>query len=84
MYPTAAYSSRAANTIIKQVPKKTSIDFTYDILGSWLFVEDIRVVMVRTVRTPSCTLAGVAFLCNQKETQEMTTIREAGMYIWMR
>lgn len=28
MYPTAAYSNRAANTMTKQVPRKTSMDLT--------------------------------------------------------
>ena len=42
-------------------------------------VDEMRVVMVRTVVTPSPTRAGVAPLLSQKETQEMTTIREEGM-----
>jgi len=42
-------------------------------------VDDISVVMVSTVVTPSPTRAGVAPRFNQKETQEMTTMREEGM-----
>ena len=48
-------------------------------MGSAEFVEEMRVVMVRTVVTPSPTLAGVAPLLSQKETQEMMTISEEGM-----
>jgi hypothetical protein len=51
----------------------------YEILGRAALVEDIKVVMVKTVVTPKATLAGVAFRCNQKDTQEMMTIKEAGM-----
>lgn len=78
-YPTAAYSTRDANTMTKQVPRYTSIDLTYEIFGKAAFVEDIRVVIVRTVVTPKATRAGVALRCNQKETQEMMTMRDAGM-----
>ena len=53
--------------------------FTYEIFGRALFVEDMRVVMVRTVVTPRPTLAGVAPRLSQKETQEMTTMREEGI-----
>lgn len=74
-----AYSRSDAKTMTKQVPKKTSIDLTYEILGSCELVDDMSVVMVNTVVTPSETRAGVAFLCNQKDTQDMTTIKEAGM-----
>lgn len=55
------------------------MDLTYEIFGSCELVEDMRVVIVSTVVTPSDTLAGVAFLCNQKDTQDMTTMSEAGM-----
>ena len=41
----------------------------------------VRVVIVSTVVTPSETLAGVAPRFSQKETHEMTTISEEGMYI---
>ena len=34
----------------KQVPRKTSIDLTYEILGRALFVELIKVVIVKTFR----------------------------------
>lgn len=63
----------------KQVPRKMSIDLTYDILGSAAFVLDIRVVIVRTVVTPNWTRAGEALRCSQKETHEMTTMSEEGM-----
>lgn len=53
----------------------------YEILGSAELVEDISVVIVRTVVTPSETLAGVAFRWSQNETQLIITINEAGMYI---
>lgn len=63
----------------KHVPRYTSIDLTYDIFGNAALVEDIRVVMVNTVVTPKATLAGVAFLFNQKLTQDMMTISPLGM-----
>lgn len=63
----------------KQVPRYTSIDLTYDILGRAAFVEDMSVVMVSTVVTPSCTRAGVALRFNQNDTQEMMTINPDGM-----
>lgn len=63
----------------KHVPKYTSIDFTYDILGRAAFVEDMSVVIVRTVVTPRATLAGVAFRFSQNETQLMITISPDGM-----
>lgn len=65
----------------KHVPKYTSMDFTYDILGNAALVEDMSVVMVNTVVTPRATLAGVAFLFSQKLTQDMMTISPLGMYI---
>ena len=52
----------------KHVPKYTSIDLTYDILGKAAFVDDISVVIVNTVVTPSETLAGVAFRLSQNDT----------------
>lgn len=52
----------------KHVPKYTSIDLTYDILGKAAFVDDISVVIVNTVVTPSATLAGVAFRLSQNDT----------------
>lgn len=51
----------------KQVPKKTSIDLIYDILGIAALVDDMRVVIVSTVVTPSWTRAGLAF-CESGET----------------
>ena len=39
----------------------------------------MRVVMVRTVVTPSPTRAGAAPLLSQKDTQDMTTMRLLGM-----
>ena len=42
-------------------------------------VDDMSVVMVSTVVTPSETRAGDALRFNQKETHEMTTIRLDGM-----
>ena len=65
-------------TITKHVPKKTSIDLMYDILGSWLLVDDMSVVIVSTVVTPSATRAGVAFRWSQKLTHDMMTIKVAG------
>ena len=56
---------------------------TYEIFGSDALVDEMSVVMVSTVVTPSITRAGVAPRLSQNETQEMTTIREAGMYIWI-
>lgn len=53
----------------KHVPKYTSIDLTYDILGKAAFVDDISVVIVNTVVTPSETLAGVALRLSQNDTQ---------------
>ena len=57
------------------------MDLTYDIFGREAFVEEMSVVMVKTVVTPSMTLAGVAPppLFSQKDTHEITTIRDAGM-----
>lgn len=63
----------------KHVPRYTSMDLTYEILGSAALVEDIRVVIVNTVVTPSATLAGVAFRLSQNETQEMMTISPDGI-----
>lgn len=70
---------RLAKTITKHVPKYTSIDLTYEILGRAAFVEDISVVIVSTVVTPSDTLAGVAFRFNQNETHDIMTISPDGM-----
>lgn len=55
------------------------MDLTYEILGKAAFVDDISVVIVNTVVTPSATLAGVAFLFSQKLTQDIMTIRPDGM-----
>lgn len=63
----------------KHVPKYTSMDLTYEIFGSAALVEDMSVVMVSTVVTPSATRAGVAFRFNQNETQEIMTIRPDGI-----
>lgn len=63
----------------KHVPRYTSMDFTYDILGRAALVEDMSVVMVNTVVTPRETLAGVAHLFSQKLTHDMMTISPLGM-----
>ncbi len=63
----------------KQAPRYTSMDFTYEILGSAALVEAISVVMVSTVVTPRLTLAGVAPLLSQNDTQDMMTIKLDGM-----
>lgn len=63
----------------KHAAKYTSIDLTYEILGSAEFVDEMSVVMVRTVVTPKPTRAGVAPRFSQKETQDITTMREEGM-----
>lgn len=55
------------------------MDLTYEIFGRAALVEDISVVIVNTVVTPSDTLAGVAFRFSQKETQDIMTIRPDGM-----
>jgi hypothetical protein len=51
----------------------------YEIFGNAALVDDIKVVIVSTVITPSGTRAGVAFLFSQKLTHEMMTIRPDGM-----
>ena len=56
-----------------------SIDLTYEILGKCALVEDMSVVIVSTVVTPSETRAGDALRLSQKETHEMTTMRLEGM-----
>jgi len=56
-----------------------SIDFMYEILGRDAFTLDMRVVMVSTVVTPRPTLAGAAPRFNQKETQDIPTIKLEGM-----
>ncbi len=49
-------------------------------MNKWFFVVlNVNYYMVRTVVTPSPTLAGDAPLFSQKETQEMMTIRLDGM-----
>ena len=67
--------NKEANTMKKQKPRYTSIDFTYEIFGRAALVDAINVVMVSTVVTPKPTLAGVAPRFNQKLTQDITTIR---------
>ena len=79
VYPTHAYSIRAPNTIKKHTSRYMSIDFMYEILGRDAFTLDIRVVMVSTVVTPRPTLAGAAPRFNQKETQDIPTIKLEGM-----
>ena len=55
----------AAKTMTKQVPMKASIDLTYEIFGSALFVEDMSVVIVSTYaketnsKLISCSIQGV-------------------------
>lgn len=63
----------------KQVPKYTSMDFTYEIFGRAAFVDDMSVVIVNTVVTPRATRAGVAFRFNQNDTHDMITIKPEGM-----
>lgn len=63
----------------KQVPKYTSIDLTYEIFGKAALVDDMRVVIVKTVVTPRATRAGVAFRFNQKETQDIITMSPDGI-----
>lgn len=46
------------------------MDLTYEIFGSAALVEDMSVVIVRTVVTPSATRAGVALRCSQNDTYE--------------
>jgi transposase len=46
----------------------------------YLLTAPMSVTMVRTVVTPSPTLAGAEALSNQKETQDMQTIILEGMY----
>lgn len=55
------------------------MDLTYDIFGKAAFVEDISVVMVKTVVTPSDTRAGVAFRFNQNDTHDIITISPDGI-----
>jgi len=45
-----AIPSSDAKTMTKQVPRYTSIDLTYEILGRAAFVEDMSVVIVNTYR----------------------------------
>lgn len=71
--------SRLAKTMTKQVPRYTSMDLTYEILGRAAFVDDISVVIVNTVVTPRDTRAGVALRFNQKETHDIMTIRPDGI-----
>lgn len=63
----------------KQVPRKMSMDLTYEILGKAALVDDMSVVMVSTVVTPRETRAGVAARFSQKETHEMMTMSPDGM-----
>lgn len=63
----------------KHVPRYTSMDLTYDILGNAAFVDDMSVVIVNTVVTPKDTRAGVAHLFSQKLTHDMITISPLGM-----
>ena len=57
----------------------TSRAFMYEILGRDLLTDPMRVTMVRTVVTPSPTLAGAAPLLSQNDTQDITTIKLLGM-----
>lgn len=63
----------------KHVPRYTSIDLTYEIFGNAALVDDMSVVIVNTVVTPSATRAGVAFLFNQKDTHDIITINPDGI-----
>ena len=51
--------SNVANTKMKQVPKKMSMDLTYEIFGKAALVDDIKVVMVNTVVTPETEIVQV-------------------------
>ena len=44
---------------MKQVPKKMSMDLTYEIFGKAALVDDIKVVMVNTVVTPETEIVQV-------------------------
>lgn len=57
--------------------------FRYEIFGRAVLVLEMRVVIVRMVVMPRATRAGAASRCNQKDTQDKTTIRLEGMYTWM-
>jgi hypothetical protein len=52
----------------------------YEILGRAALTLPMSVVIVSTVVTPRPTLAGAAPRFNQKDTQDMPTIRLDGMY----
>lgn len=45
--------------------------------------DPIRVTIVNTVVTPKATRAGIASFESQKLSQERTTIRNVGAYIWI-
>ena len=64
--------------MMKQNPKYTSIDLTYESFGIAAFVDAIKVVIVSTVVTLRTTLAGVAPRFIQKETHEIITIKLDG------
>ena len=58
----------------KENPKYTSIDLTYETLGSAAFVDAIKVVIVSTGVTPRPTLAGEEPRFIQNEPHEVATI----------
>lgn len=57
--------------------RKNRLDH-FPTLGKAAFVDEMSVVIVRTVVIPNATLAGTASRDNQKETQERTTISVEG------
>lgn len=57
---------------------------TYETGGKDCLIPAARVVKVSKVVTPKETLPGTALGSNQKDTQEMETIRMVGMYVWRR
>ena len=54
-------------------------EMIYNNLCCYLLTDPMRVTMVRTVVTPSPTLAGAEPLSSQNDTQDMVTIRLEGM-----
>lgn len=71
--------NKLAKTITKHVPRYTSMDLTYEIFGRAALVDDISVVIVSTVVTPSATRAGVALRLSQNDTHDIITISPDGI-----
>jgi hypothetical protein len=80
---TTANSTSAAKTKTEQMDIHTSIPFTYETLGREALAPVDCVVMVRTVRRPRGTRAGVASMFSQKLTHDKMTMRILGIYTWM-